>query len=192
MPRLFVALRPPPAIRDSLLATTGGVPAARWQDDAQLHCTLRFIGEIDRPQAEDVAAALAAVYAPAPLVQIAGVGRFEHKGRTDTLWAGFAPSEALHHVARKVEQACVRAGLPPERRAYLPHVTLARLPRSAGAGPEIDGWLAVHAGLATPAFAMPHLVLYESHLGRGGASYEPVARWPLAPAAEPRAVVPGS
>lgn len=166
----------------------GGVPMARWQDDEQLHCTLRFLGELDRPQAEDVAAALAGVHAPAPSVRIAGVGRFAHKGRTDTLWAGLAPTEALHHLARKVDQACLRAGLPPEPRAYLPHVTLARLPRSAGLVPEIDGWLAVHAGLASPVFTMPHLVLYRSELGHGGATYEAVVRWPL----EPATVVPGS
>lgn len=188
MLRLFVALRPPPAIRALLSAAMGGVPAARWQDDGQLHCTLRFIGEVDRPQAEDVAAALAGMHAEAPNVRIAGVGRFAHKGRTDTLWAGLSPTDALHHLARKVEQACQRAGLPPERRAYLPHVTLARLPRSAGTAPEIDGWLAREAGLATPLFTMPHLMLYQSHLGHAGALYEPVARWPL----EPPAPVPGS
>ena len=97
--RLFVALRPPPSIRQQLIAAMGGVPVARWQDDAQLHCTLRSIGEVDRPQAEDVAAALAAVHAETPMVRIAGVGRFEHKGRTDTLWAGLAPHDALRHLA---------------------------------------------------------------------------------------------
>jgi 2'-5' RNA ligase len=186
--RLFVALRPPPIVRQQLTVAMGGVPAARWQDDEQLHCTLRFIGEVDRPQAEDIAAALAGVHAEAPVVRVAGVGRFDHKGRTDTLWAALAPHDALRHLARKVDQACVRAGLPPERRAYLPHVTLARLPRGAGMAPEIEGWLAVHAGLASAAFAMPHILLYESHLGRAGAAYEPVARWPL----EPAAGMPGS
>ncbi len=191
--RLFAALRPPPAIRRQLLDAMGGVPAARWQDDEHLHCTLRFIGEVDRPQAEDVAAALAGVYAPAPQVRIAGVGRFDRKGRTDTLWAALAPADALHHLARKVEHACVRAGLPPERRAYLPHVTLARLPRSAGMAPEIEGWLAAHAGLSTPVFPMTHLMLYQSHLGRGGAHYEPVARWPLeSGTGEPPTPDPGS
>jgi 2'-5' RNA ligase len=189
MLRLFVALRPPPHIRDLLNDAMDGVAAARWQDDEQLHCTMCFIGEVDRPQAEDVAAALAGIHATAPVVRIAGVGRFAHKGRTDTLWAALAPTDALHHLARKVEQACLRAGLPPERRAYLPHITLARLPRSMGAGPDIDGWLAVHAGLASASFTMPHLMLYQSHLGRAGAAYEPVARWPLA---EPGDVVQGS
>lgn len=190
--RLFAALRPPPAIRRHLTMAMGGVPAARWQDDEQMHCTLRFIGDVDRPQAEDVASALASVHAMAPVVRIAGVGHFAHKGRTDTLWAGLAPHEPLRQLAQKVDQACIRAGLPPERRAYMPHVTLARLPRSAGTAPEIDGWLAVHAGLATPAFTLPHLVLYESHLGRGGAAYTVIARWPLVPPAEPPPGVSGS
>ncbi|WP_203308394.1 RNA 2',3'-cyclic phosphodiesterase [Sphingomonas beigongshangi] len=180
MPRLFVALRPPPAIRAALLERGGGVPGARWQDDEQLHLTLRFVGDVDRPVAEDVAAALGAVHAPAPRLTLAGVGRFAHRGRTEALWAGVAPSDALRHLQRKVEQACVRAGLPPESRAFLPHVTLARFSRSAGLAPEIEGWLAVHAGLTSPAFEPGHIILYESRLGGSGASYSPVLRWPLA------------
>jgi len=179
MVRLFVALRPPPAIRALLADAMDGVPQARWQDDDQLHLTLRFIGEVDRPVAEDVAAALVQVHAPVPTVRISGVGVFDRRGRVDTLWAGVSPHDALAHLHRKVDQACVRAGLPPESRAYQPHVTLARLPGSAGRAPEIDGWRAVHAGLSSESFAMPHLILYQSHLGHGGASYEPVMRWPL-------------
>lgn len=179
MIRLFVALRPPPAIRAVLLDAMDGVAAARWQDDEQLHVTLRFIGEVERPLAEDIAAALGQVHADAPVVALAGVGRFDRKGRTDTLWAGLAPHAALTALHRKVDQACVRAGMPPEGRAYLPHVTLARLPRSAGFGPEIDRWIADHAGLASAPFPLTHLTLYQSYLGRHGAVYEPVARWPL-------------
>lgn len=186
MPRLFIALRPPPPIRAALLGAMGEVAGARWQDDAQLHVTLRFVGEVDRPVAEDVAASLASIYAPAPVVALAGVGRFAHRGRTDTLWAGLAPHDALAALHHKVDRACVRAGLEPERRAFVPHVTLARLPRSAGAGVDIDRWLGAQAALASEAFALPHLVLYESHLGRDGAVYEPVMRWPLGtPAATP-------
>lgn len=179
MIRLFVALRLPPAIRQSLLDIMEGVPSARWQDDEQLHVTLRFIGEVERPVAEDVAVALSQVVAPAPTISLAGVGRFEKRGRTDALWAGVTPHDALAALHRKVDQACVRAGLAPEHRAYLPHITVARLARSAGSGAAIDHWLADHAGLASAPFPLPHLVLYQSHLGRDGAAYEPVARWAL-------------
>ncbi len=178
MNRLFVALRPPPEIRARLAATMDGVAHARWQDDDQLHLTLRFIGEVERPLAEDIAAALAQVHAEAPVVALAGVGRFERRGATTALWAGLSPHPALAALHRKVDQACIRAGLAPEGRAYLPHITIARMARGS-AGPDADRWIATHAGLASAPFALPHLVLYESVLTRDGARYEPVARWPL-------------
>jgi 2'-5' RNA ligase len=156
-----------------------GVPSARWQDEDQLHVTLRFIGEIERPVAEDIAVALSQIVAPVPSVSLAGVGRFEKRGRADTLWAAVTPHDALAALHRKVDQACNRAGLDREHRAYHPHITVARLPRSAGAGPAIEGWLADHVGLGSAPFPLTHLVLYQSHVGRDGATYEPVARWAL-------------
>jgi RNA 2',3'-cyclic 3'-phosphodiesterase len=179
MHRLFVALRPPATIRDLLADSMDGVPDARWQDDAQLHLTLRYVGEVDRRVAEDAAEALSTIAAPAAEVAIAGVGRFEHKGRTEALWAGVAPHSALSALHRKVDRALVSAGLAPERRAYLPHVTLARLPRGAGAEVEVAAWLVRHAALASAPFTMGEMILYESRLGRAGASYTAVAEWPL-------------
>lgn len=179
MHRLFVALRPPRAIRDALADAMEGVPGARWQDDDQLHLTVRFIGAVERPVAEDIAAALAGIHAAAVEAAIAGVGQFGQRGRSDALWAGLAPYEPLAALHRKVDQAMVRVGLAPERRAYLPHITLARLARGANVGPETAAWLTRHSELTSPPFRFSHLILYESHLGRSGASYEPIARWPL-------------
>ena len=184
MPRLFVALRPPPPIRERLFALMDDVPGARWQDDEQLHLTLRFVGEVDGRTADDLALALGGVRAPVPTVALAGVGRFGDGRRAGALWAGVAPHDALAALHRKVDQACIRAGLPPEGRAYLPHVTVARLPRSVAASPAVEAWLADSAGLASEPFPLPHLVLYESHLARDGAYYEAVMRWPLEPEQE--------
>lgn len=179
MHRLFVALRPPPAIREILASVMGGVPGARWQADDQIHLTLRYIGEVDGRQAEDVATTLATLHASAPEVVIQGTGAFDKQGRIDTLWAGVAPPDGLAALHRKVDQALVRIGLEPERRAFLPHITLARMSRSAGAGPEAARWQADHATLSSMPFRLEHLILYESHLGRERAHYEAVARWPL-------------
>lgn len=179
MHRLFVALRPPAPIRRTLLAVTGGIAGVRWQSDDQLHLTLRFIGEVDRHTAEDVAAALDAIRAEAATIRLAGVGHFAHRGRVEALWAAVAPHDALARLHRKVDQACGRAGLAPERRAYLPHVTLARIARSRGDDPAIGRWLADHATLASDPFAPARMILYESRLGSDGAAYEAVACWPL-------------
>lgn len=177
MHRLFVGLRPPPAIRARLLGTMGGVPGARWQSDEQLHLTLRFIGEVDRRTAEDAAHALATVHAAPLTLRIEGVGQFDKRGRTNALWAGARPHEGVAALHKKVDQALARAGLEPERRAYLPHITLARM--SGGAGPT-NRWLADQAGLTSEPFTLGHFMLFESHLGQGGATYEAIERYPLA------------
>ena len=179
MHRLFVALRPPPEIRRLLTSVMGGVPHARWQDDDQLHLTVRYIGEVDRPLAEDIALALGRVHGDAPRVTLSGVGAFDKRGRVDALWAGVAPTDELARLHKKVDQALVQLGLAPEGRAYLPHITLARLPRSAGGDPAIDRWRADHASLASEPFDLGHLTLFESHLTGQGPRYEAVARWPL-------------
>jgi 2'-5' RNA ligase len=176
MHRLFVGLRPPPAIRAQLLDAMGGVTGARWQDDLQLHLTLRFIGEVERPQAEDIAIALSNVRAQAIEIALAGVGQFDSRGRPNALWAGVRPHDALAGLHKKVDQALVRCGLVPERRAYLPHITLARM--NAAAGPT-DRFLESHAGLSSPLFALDHFQLFESTLGSEGALYEVIERYPL-------------
>lgn len=177
MHRLFIAMRPPPPMRRKLLDIMDGVEGARWQDDEQLHLTIRYVGAVERPIAEDIAVALQAVHAPALDLALAGVGRFDTGSRGRALWAGVTPHDAVAALHRKVDHALVRAGLPPEGRAFLPHITLARLNRSSG---PVDGFLAAHAALTSAAMRLDHLLLYESHLGPDGAWYEPVARYPLA------------
>jgi RNA 2',3'-cyclic 3'-phosphodiesterase len=176
MHRLFAAIRPPARIREDLLDLMEGVAGARWQDDEQLHLTLRFIGEVDARVAEDVASALADVHHPPIEIALHGVGTFDSRGRVNALWAGVRPHDQLAHLHRKVDQALIRVGLEPEHRAYLPHITLARFGRHA---PSLDGFLARSAGLSSAAFRVDHFALFESRLGQEGATYEMVERFPL-------------
>lgn len=177
MHRLFVAARPPEPIRHQLLGLMSGVAEARWQEDEQLHITLRFIGEVDGRVAEDIAEALLAVRHPPIDTAIEGIGTFERKGRIDALWAGLAPADALAALHRKIDHALVRIGLPPEGRAFHPHITLARFSRKGG---DVSTFAALHAGLASPRFRLDSFGLYESRLGSAGAQYTQVARYGLA------------
>lgn len=176
MHRLFIALRPPLPWREALFDVQDGVDAARWQDDEQLHLTLRYIGEVERPMAEDIAVILQGVRAPALDLALSGVGQFDAGRRGRALWAGVTPHDAVAALHRKVDHALVRLGLPPEGRAFLPHITLARLNKSSG---STEPFLAAHAGLTSPMVRFDHFVLYESHLGAESAWYESVARYPL-------------
>ena len=177
MHRLFVAIRPPASIRGQLLGIMGGVSGARWQNDEQLHLTLRFIGEVDGRQADDVHTALAGVRQAPFDIAVAGLGTFDRRGEPIALWAGVVPREPLNDLHKKVDQACQRAGLQPEGRAYHPHVTLARLNRSSG---PVGGMMAAEGSLHSPPFTVTAFHLYESDLTPDGPIYRIAETYPLA------------
>jgi len=176
MHRLFAALPLPVEVTDALLDAMDGVEAARWQSEEQLHLTLRFAGELDPRQGEDLVTALSRVESAPFDLAIRGVGHFERKGRPHTLWAGLAQDEGLAVLQRRVERACRAAGLAPETRKFVPHVTLARLNSASG---PIGGWLANNALLAAGPWRVESFALYESRLTPHGSDYARLEDFPL-------------
>lgn len=177
--RLFAAIRPPAPVRDTLIDLMDGVDNARWQDDDQVHLTLRFMGEVEVHQADDLAEALGAIRFTPFDVTIAGTGFFEKKGRIHTLYAGVEPCEPLLALQRKVERVCVSVGLPVEERKYHPHVTLARINQSCG---DIAPFLIDHATLKLPPWRVEGFALYEAILRDQGSLYQAEAEYPARPA----------
>ena len=176
MHRLFVAIRPPEEIRDLLLDAMDDSADFRWQDDEQLHLTLRFVGEVERPVADDLAAELSRIHLPPFELRIAGAGRFEQRS-SGALWAGVEPKLPVAALAAKVERACLAVGLEPERRAFHPHITLARW--KGRRGHEVARFLDRTRGLASDPFEVRDFILFESRLSRHGAHYEEVAGYAL-------------
>lgn len=173
--RLFVAAVPPAVARAALVDAMGGVPGARWQSDAQLHLTLRFVGEVDRHQAEDIAVALGQVRHPPIEVAFGASGTFDRHGRIDTLWIGIQPRDRIRPLHDKVDRALRQAGVASDPRAFLPHVTLARFARAAAPGPEVAGRIAI----SPLAFTLDRFALFESRLGSEGATYDAIEHYAL-------------
>lgn len=176
MHRLFVAIRPPVDIRRLLIDAMGGVSGARWQSDDQLHLTLRFVGEVDRHMAGDIHAALGGIHHPRFEVAVSGLGTFERRGQAEIVWAAVTPQEPLKTLHNKIDQALARVGLEPDRRAFHPHITLARLSRAAGPVHDLLAW---QSGFATAPFPVDAFLLYESRLTPDGATYSVLERHPL-------------
>ena len=176
MHRLFIAIRPPQHILDLLIDAMDDSPDFRWQDEEQLHLTLRFVGEVDRPVADDLADALGSIRAGRFPARIMGAGRFEQRN-SGALWAGVEPKEPLAALAAKVERVCQQVGLVPERRAFHPHITLARW--KGRCTREVESFLNRRRGLVSEQFEVASFILFESRLSRHGAHYEEVAVYPL-------------
>ena len=169
MHRLFVAIRPPEDIIDLLIDAMDDSPELRWVGEEQLHLTLRFIGEVERPVANDLAASLGRVrFAPFAL-KVIGVGRFDRRNG-GALWAGVEPKAPVAALAARVERICQETGLEPERRAFHPHLTLARWKgRSRRAA---DAFSERARGLSSVPVHVHRFHLFESHLSRHGPHYE--------------------
>ncbi len=180
MRRLFVALAMPDAVRARLSEMLCGIPGARWVNPENLHLTLRFIGEVDGGAAEEIADSLSRLQAPAFDLTLEGLGHFESRGRLRALWVGVRPEPALTALQRKVENAVVAAGLPPESRKFKPHVTLARF--SGTPLIEAGRYVEANAAIRLAPFPVTEVVLFESRLGRGGPAYFPELEISLDPA----------
>ena len=176
MHRLFVAIRPPEATRDLLIDAMDDSPELRWVSDDNLHLTLRFIGEVERPLANDIAVSLSQIRFPAFELKISGVGRFDQRNG-GAIWAGVEPRKPVTDLAAKVDRACVLAGLEPERRAFHPHITIARYGRRSAN--SASGFEERNAPLSSSPFEVRDFVLYESRLSRHGAHYEAVETYTL-------------
>jgi len=174
--RLFVAIRPPEEIRDLLIDAMDDSPEFRWQDEEQLHLTLRFVGEVDRPVAQDLADALTRIRSDQFQIRINGVGRFEQRS-SGALWAGVEPKAPVAALAAKIERACQLTGLEPERRAFHPHITLARW--KGRRSREVGDFMKRKRDLSSAPFPVTRFILFESRLSRHGAHYEEVASYSL-------------
>lgn len=175
--RLFVAIAVPDEARAILSRFACGLPGARWVLPESLHLTLRFVGEIDRRQAEDLDAALSGIRAPAFTLAFDRLGTFGKDRTLHALWLGVVANAPLDHLRDKVESATVRSGFPAERRKFKPHVTLARLKNTPL--DRLSEYLELHGGVAVPSFEVEAFTLFRSHLGDEGARYEALADYPL-------------
>lgn len=183
MPRLFTGLEIPAEIGAELALMRGGLAGARWIDPANYHITLRFVGDVERGTARDIAAALAESRArPALTVTLDALTAFGGS-KPRALVARVVPTPELTRLQAEQERLMQRVGLDPEPRKYMPHVTLARL-RHASPG-DVAAGLALRGLLRKLAFTAERFVLYSARDSVGGGPYVVEAAYPLAGPAEP-------
>jgi len=145
-------------------------PQFRWTLDANLHLTIRFLGHVEPAVAEEIADRVEDAQPSSFELALGTTGAFKRSRLARVVWLGLSRGESESvELAKVVEAECVRAGLEAETRAFHPHLTLARARARDGAAlPELP------PVPATPPWRAEELILYRSHLGRGGSVYEPL------------------
>lgn len=159
MTRAFIAVRPPDPVLDAIAAlpTVPGraTTRERW------HVTLQFLGDVEDLDAIDLA--LQGLRTRAGVAQFGGLGAFPSARRATVVWLGLRQgSETLRALAGEIG---TRLGIE-ERRAYHPHLTLARLKTPTDVTSALLG-----ADAVGDAWVVDEAVLYESRLHPEGARY---------------------
>jgi RNA 2',3'-cyclic 3'-phosphodiesterase len=163
------------ALESYLAACASLAPQFRWTPAANLHLTLRFLGQVELALADGIADRVAASKPPAFELRLGELGAFKRGRLARVVWLGLdAGAREAGVLAELVEAECVQAGLEPERRRFNAHLTLARARARDGSElpalpdpPDLSSWRATE------------LILYRSRLGRGGSVYEPLRRLSL-------------
>ncbi|MGV1049354.1 MAG: RNA 2',3'-cyclic phosphodiesterase [Solirubrobacterales bacterium] len=179
--RLFVALDLPRSVREGLAAWGArelSDPALRPVAPEFLHITLAFLGYRPEQDVERVAAVMGECVAPAPLVELLDPVA-KPTPRRARLYALPAPSPGTEQIQAQLSPLLAAEGLyEPEKRAFWPHVTVARVrPEARGSRRPMaverpPGELP--EGLSE-AFHGVRLTLYRSVLQPQGARYVPLA-----------------
>ncbi|MCR9056054.1 MAG: RNA 2',3'-cyclic phosphodiesterase, partial [Rhodobacteraceae bacterium] len=141
------------------------------------HLTLRFIGDIDDRTADEVAAALDRVRREPVEIRLNGLGSFGN-GKPHAVWARVEPTAQLAELQAEQERILQRLQLPPERRKYIPHVTIARCKTSTNE--DVAKWLSEHGNFQAEPFVAGRFVLFSAKSSVGGGPYLVEEAYPLA------------
>lgn len=178
MPRLFTGLEIPSDTGFALSLKRGGLSGARWIDPENYHITLRFIGDVDNQTANDIVDNLDylsdSLRFPIRLTHLGSFGGSKPRA----LYAGVEPSETLTRLQAAQERMLQRAGLPPEGRKFVPHVSLARLRGTAAE--DVARYMAEAGRFEPLTFSVARFVLFSSRDSVGGGPYVVEQTYPLA------------
>jgi 2'-5' RNA ligase len=169
LPRLFTGLEVPYEVQLALSLKRGGLPGARWIDPENYHITLCFIGDVDNTVADEVSYELDRVSnAEAFKVRLSHLGTFGGD-KPRALYAGVENNEALQRLQAAHERVLRRAGVAPEGRKFVPHVSLARLRGSSAV--DVADFIHHMGHFAPLEFTVGRFVLFSSKTSVGGGPY---------------------
>ena len=179
--RLFVAIEISAEIRarinEFVTRLQPRLTNARWARPEGLHITLKFLGNVADERRPIIEQALHRIDAPRFEVSLHRIGVFPNPKSPRVLWVGIESGPELTNLAKETDNVLASLGFEREKRAFTPHVTLARFK---------EGTKALNVGAALPELDLSfgtmtatEFHLYESKLSPKGASYSKLASFAL-------------
>jgi len=180
--RLFTAIDLPGDVLSNLerlLKRLRPTARVKWSPPDNLHITTKFIGEWPGERLGEIEAALSALPRQGPIpVAIRGVGFFPNPHSPRVFWAGIQAPPELGSLAAATDAALAGLGIEPEKRAFSPHLTLARIKEPVPMQ-TLRETIAAMPSLEFGEFVADRFYLYQSRLNPSGSVYTKLSEYPL-------------
>jgi len=174
---MFVAVELAPALHQAVVEAQQRLEAAgarvRWIKPANLHFTLRFLGEVTPAQvALAKIATREAVAGITPFsIVLQRLGAFPSFQRPQVVWMGVSDgAQEFQALAARLEDRLVHHRFPPSDRPFKPHLTLARIRETRQWGDVVRA-LTQDQDAEAGSMTVDVVVVMESHLSPKGPVY---------------------
>ena len=175
--RSFIAVELPDDVLSAVSRVQGHLKSygfrAKWVRPANIHITLKFLGDIDSGTIDAIASAMvSAAEGCAPIsLSAKGIGVFPNTKRPRVLWVGLTGEvNLLVDLQRKLDDRLSDIGFAKERRSFKGHLTLGRFKARVNSS-EITRALMEFEDFETQSFMARELILFKSELSPSGAVY---------------------
>jgi len=182
--RSFIAINLDDSLRNEIDRATAGLKSGncdvKWVPPANLHITLKFLGEIPEDTVTELKETLLSIasHHESFAFNLKGVGIFPDKKRPRVIWIDLLESEKLIKLQKEVENSLLTIGFNKEDRPFSPHLTIGRIRSSAGK----ESLLRAVETLKDKDFGnigVNKVSLMKSDLKPGGAQYTTIAEFAL-------------
>ncbi len=179
--RTFIAIELPEEVENGLRSLecrlkTSNPASAKWVEPGSIHLTLKFLGETRLDLIPTISSALDNISNSTPFftLSVTELGAFPDVRRVQVVWVGLTGDlSVLNQLQKNIEAAISPLGYPAETRAFVPHLTLARMRDSASLQDKQNlGALLTRTAIIAPLkLKVDSVSLIQSRLTPGGAVY---------------------
>ena len=174
--RTFVAVDVPQQIKMELDRLIGELrplaPDIRWVKAANLHLTLRFLGDIPKSAVSGLASEIAHNIEGFGSfhLSLAGIGGFPNLHKPRVIWLGGGDGQdRLYELAPKIEKACFDCGFGKADKPFSSHLTIGRVKFPKGNERLVS--FIQNLSYASPIFPVEEVVIFKSDLLPSGPKY---------------------
>jgi len=179
--RTFIAIELPQQIKTDLAKLQEQLKQSnadvKWVKPANIHLTLKFLGEIDEQQLNKIKQVIEENAAEKNTfkIRISSLGAFPHISSPRVIWVGLdSGDKETKEIAAALEEKIEKIGIPKEGRVFSSHITIGRVrsPKNKESLVKLLNKLAGNLTAENLEFSVNKITLFKSNLSPKGPTYE--------------------